>query len=261
MRVLLLSAALALGASSLVLAPAATAADSYTVTASVSANSVDVGQAFTVRGHISPTARHEYAVVQRQTSTGWTRVARDAINKYGNYRATVTVPDPGDHVYRVLKRHSHGHLRGVSATFTVTGWHWRALSSLPTTGTVSAVSFPASGQLGPTAYPVTFSPFIKLDDLGTVTYVLAKQCSRFEGEVGVTTDSATDTDQTAMVSTLPQVGDPTQIVGQVVRRNQDPAHVVRSGAVISDAWALNLARSGTSGNYVGWGDPRVYCKS
>src|SRR3954452_9739895 len=158
MRLLMIGAVVALGSSTLVLGPAATAAGCYTVPSSVSATSVDVGQGFTVRGHVSPLARGEYAVVQRRVGTGWTRVARDTINRYGNYRATVPVTEPGDSEYRVLKRHSRGHLRGVSTTFTVTGWRWRALNTMPTYGTTTNVGYVASGNLGTLLYPVTYAP-------------------------------------------------------------------------------------------------------
>jgi hypothetical protein len=261
MRHLMITAALALGSSTLVLGPAATAADSYTVTASVSATSVDVGQGFTVRGHVSPVARKEWAVIQRHVGSSWTKVARDRINRYGNYRATVPVTEPGDAEYRVLKRHSQGHLRGVSATFTVSGWRWRALNSLPTSGAISNVSYLASGDLGTSGYPVTYSPLIKMGTGGSVSYVLGQKCTKFEGDVGVTPDSTIDTFQTAIVGTFAEGGSPTQILGQDVRRNQDPAHVVRSGTAISQAWGLNLTADSDAGASIGWGGARVYCKS
>jgi hypothetical protein len=261
MRRSTITAVLTLAASTLVLGPAATASDSYTVTQSVSATNVDVGQSVTVRGHVSPIARGEWAVVQRHVGTGWTKVARDRINRYGNYRATLPVTEPGDSEYRVLKRHSHGHLRGVSSTFTVSGWRWRALNTLPTSGAITNVSYLASGDLGTTGYPVTYSPLVKMGTAGSVSYVLAQKCTKFEGDVGVTPDSTVDTIQTAILGTFPEGGSATQILGQDIRRNQDPAHVVRSGTVISQAWGLNLTADSDAGASIGWGGARVYCKS
>ena len=261
MRRSIITAALALGSSTLVLGPAATAADSYTVTQSVSATNVDVGQSVTVRGHVSPIARKEWAIVQRHVGTSWVRVARDRINRYGNYRATVPVTAPGDGEYRVLKRRSHDHLRGISATFTLSGWRWRALNSLPTSGPITNVAYLASGDLGTTAFPVTYAPLIRMGTAGSVSYVLAQKCTKFEGDVGVTPDSTVDTFQTAILGTFAEGGSPTQVLGQDVRRNQDPAHVVRTGTAISQAWGLNLTADSDAGASIGWGGARVYCKS
>jgi hypothetical protein len=263
MQRLIIATALALASGAVGLASPAAAESRYTVTASVSATNVDVGQTFTVKGHVSPTARKEWAIVQRKVGTGWTKVTRDAINRYGNYRATVTVTEPGDNVYRVLKRHSHGHLRGVSAEVTVTGWRWRALNTMPTSGAINNVAYLASGTLGTTDYPITYSPLIKMGGPGgSATYVLAQKCTKFEGDVGVTPDSAADTFQTADLGTQAAEGaSAVQFVGQSVRRNQDPAHVARSGAVISQAWGLNLFAEATAGTYIGWGNAKVYCKS
>lgn len=263
MRRLMITAVVAVASSTLVLGPSATAADSYSVTASVSATNADVGQSVTVRGHVSPLARGEWAVVQRRVGTSWTKVTRDRINRYGNYRATVPVTEPGDTDYRVLKRHSRGHTRGVSSIFTLTGWRWRPLSTMPTSGAINNVAYLASGTLGTTDSPVTYSPLIKLGGPGgSVSYVLAQKCTKFEGDVGVTGDSAADTFQTAILGTQAAEGaSPTQILGQSVRRNQDPAHVARSGAVISEAWGLNVYADATAGTFIGWGNAKVYCKS
>jgi hypothetical protein len=263
MRRIVITTALALASTAVGLAAPASAESRYTVTASVSATSVDVGQTFTVKGKVSPLARGEWAIVQRKVGSSWTKVARDAINRYGNYRATVTVTEPGDNEYRVLKRHSRGHLRGVSATFTVTGWRWRALHTMPTSGPINNVAYLASSTLGTTDYPITYSPLIKVGGPGgSATYVLAQKCTKFEGDVGVTPDSAADTFQTAILGTLAAEGaSAVQVLGQSVRRNQDPAHVARSGAVISQAWGLNVYADATAGTFIGWGNAKVYCKS
>jgi hypothetical protein len=263
MRSIVIATVLALASGAVGLAAPAAAEDRYTVTASISATNVDVGQAFTVRGHVSPWARGEWAIVQRWAGTGWSEVSRDRINRNSNYRATVTVTEPGDNVYRVLKRHSHGHLRGTSTVVTVTGWRWRALNTMPTSDAINNVAYLATGTLGTTDYPVTYSPLIKVGGPGgSATYVLAQKCTKFEGDVGVTGDSAADAYQTAILGTLAAQGaSPVQILGQSVRRNQDPAHVARSGAVISQAWGLNVYADATAGTFIGWGGAKVYCKS
>lgn len=269
MRRVIVSSVLALVATLFVSTAPAVASSSYTVTAIVSATNVDVGDSFTVRGHISPLARKEWAIVQRLTSTGWTKVTRVRIGKWGNYRATVPVTDPGDTTYRVLKRRSHGHLRGVSPTFVVTGWRWRPLTTLPTYGTITNAAVLASGTLGTSTYPATYTPLIRLGsaagDDGSISYLLANKCTKFDGDVGVTPGSTSTADQLANVGVIATNGGAvTQIAGQTVTVNQDPSHVARSGSVISGAYALNLGTTldaGATDTYVGWGGAKVYCKS
>jgi hypothetical protein len=266
MRKIIIGAVLAALSTTLAVASPAAAEDRYTVTATVSATNIDVGQSFTVRGHVSPTARGEWAVVQRHTSTGgWAKVTRDKINKYGNYRATITVTEPGNNEYRVLKRHSRGHLRGVSPTVTVVGWRWRSVTTLPTYGTIANAAHLATGDLGPVAFPHTYQPLVKLGDPagndGSISYLLEGKCTKFDSEVGVTVDSASTDPQLANLGAIAQGGAVVQIAGQTVSRNQDPAHITRSGTAIEGAWAINLGGETTADNYVGWGNPRVYCKS
>jgi len=266
MRRVILTTVLAVAAATVGVASPAAAEDRYTVTVTVSATNVDVGQSFTVRGKVTPVARGEWAIIQRQTATGWTRVTRDKINKYGIYRATIPVTQPGDATYRVLKRHSRGHLRGVSPTFKVSGWRWRSLTTMPTYGTISNASLLASGVLGPVAYPHTYAPFVKLGSAGgadgSISFLLENKCTKFDGDAGVTVDSASTADQLANLGVIAQGGAVTQIAGQQVNRGQDPAHIERSGTVIEGAWAINLNGQVTAPDtYVGWGNPRVYCKS
>ena len=104
MRRLMITVALALAGSLLVLAPPATASGSYTVTATPSATSLDLGQTFQVKGHVSPRATGKYAVVQMVVAGHWVTVTRARIGRYGNYRATVAVTQAGENRYRVLKR-------------------------------------------------------------------------------------------------------------------------------------------------------------
>jgi hypothetical protein len=267
MRRLIITVVLAVAGGMLALAPPASATGRYTVTATVSATNVDVGQTFLVKGHVTPRATGKYALVQLLVSGHWVTVQRARIGRYGNYRATVAVTQAGDHQYRVLKRRWHNTLRGFSPVFTVTGWRWRSVTDLPAYTTPSNASVLASGDVGATAYPATFKPLLKLGsaagDDGSATYVLAQSCTKFDSEVGVTTDSVSSADQQAILGVIAtQGGSVTQIAGQAVAHNQDPAHVVRSGTVISGAYALNLTGDvNAADTYVGWGNPRVYRKS
>jgi hypothetical protein len=267
MRRLMISAVLALLSTTLVLASPAAASSSYTVTAVASATNVDVGQTFLVKGHISRRARGEYAVIQLSAAGHWVTVQRARIGKYGNYHATVPVTQAGDNSYRVLKRRSHGILRGVSPTFTVVGWRWRPLTTLPTYGVISNANLLASGDLGPSAYPATYAPLLKLGsaagDDGSVSYLLANACTKFDSDVGVTTDSSSAAGQLAILGVVAtQGGGVMQIAGQTVAHNQDPAHIMRTGTVIANAYALNLYGDvNAADTYIGWGGPRVYCKS
>lgn len=197
----------------------------------------------------------------------WVTVQRARIGRYGNYHATVAVTQAGDHQYRVLKRRVGSTLRGFSAVFTITGWRWRSVTDLPAYGTTANAAVLTSGDLGPTAYPTTYHPLLKLGsaagDDGSVSYVLANACTKFDSEVGVTTDSTSSADQQAILGVIAaQGGSVTQIAGQAVAHNQDPAHVVRSGTAIAGAYAINLTGDvNAATTYVGWGAPRVYCKS
>lgn len=267
MRRLVIGALMALLSTTLLVSSPASAESRFTVGATVSATNVDVGQTFQVKGHITPRATGKYAVVQMLAAGHWVTVQRARIGRYGNYRATVPVTQPGDHSYRVLKRRWHSILRGFSAPFTVTGWRWRSVTDLPAYGTTTNAAVLASGDLGPTAYPTTYKPLLKLGsaagDDGSVSYVLDHACTKFDSEVGVTTDSTSSADQLAILGVVAtNGGSVTQLAGQTVAHNQDPAHVVRSGAAISGAYALNLTGDvNAPTTYVGWGAPRVYCKS
>jgi len=267
MRRLITAVVLALAGSTLVLGPPASASGSYTVTANVSATNVDVGSTFTVNGHVSPRATGKYVAIQMVVAGHWVTVQRARIGRYGNYRATVPVTHAGENRYHVLKRRWHSTLRGFSPTFTVIGWRWRPLATLPAYAPPTNTAVLASGDLGPTTYPSTFQPLLKQGSAagadGSATYVLANSCTKFDSEVGVTTDSASSADQLAIVGVIAtQGGSVTQIAGQTIAHNQDPAHVVRTGTVISNAYALNITGDvNAAGTYVGWGNPQVYCRS
>jgi hypothetical protein len=267
MRRLVVLTVLALVAATLALASPATAGSRYTVTAIAGATSVDVGQAFTLRGRVTPRASGQRVLIQRLSGSTWVTVKRTRINRFGRYRTSVTVNHPGDNRYRVLKRRSLGHPRGVSPSVTVVGWRWRPLTSLPTEGMTSNATLLASGNLGPTAFPATYQPLLRLGSAagvdGAITYVLANNCTKFDSDVGVTTDSASGAAQLARIGVLPQGGGMGVLIAdQAVTRNQDPAHIVRTGAVIADAWTLELIGDVNAANtFVGWGDPQVYCKS
>ena len=165
-----------------------------------------------------------------------------------------------------MKPRSDGHTKGISPTVTVVAWRWRSITTLPTYGTISNTNLLGSGQLGPASYLTTCQPFLKLGgaagDDGSISYVLANKCSRFEGVVGVSADSSSDNPQTAIMGVIPTGGSLTQILGQSVHRDGDPAYIVRSGSVIAQAAVVSLYGDvNTAGTYVGWGNPRVYCRS
>jgi len=258
--------AIVVTAAVLSVASPADAATRYTVTAVAGTAKVDVGQSFTLSGTVTPKATGQRVLVQRRTGSSWTTIKRTTLNRRSRYVATVKVTTAGTNLYRVLKPRSNGHRKGISPTVTVVGWRWRSITTLPTYGTITNANLLSSGQLGQPPYLTTYQPFLELGspagDDGSISYLLANNCTRFEGVVGVSADSNSDNTQTAIVGVIPTGGALMQIAGQPVQRNRDPAYLARSGSVIAQAMVLNLYGDvNVAGTYIAWGNPRVYCRS
>jgi hypothetical protein len=254
---------LALAGSLLVLAPPATASGSYTVTATPSATSLDVGQTFQVKGHVSPRATGKYAVVQMVVAGHWVKVARARIGRWGNYRATVAVTQAGDNRYRVLKRRWHNTLRGFSPVFTITGWRWRAVTELPHLADTNNTML-SSGTFMGTVYQPYLRQGNAAGDPADLEVTLGQQCDRLDGHVSGDATSATpSTSDTTILGSLPAT--PTTfgqaIASNRVSRDADPVHIVRGADSIAALQALEVSSTMAAGNYVGWGALRVHCKS
>lgn len=263
MRRLIIATALALAGSTVALAPAATASGSYTVTATPSATSLDVGQTFLVKGHISPRATGKHAVVQLLVAGHWVTVQRARIGRYGNYRATVAVTQAGENRYRVLKRRWHDTLRGFSPTFTITGWRWRAVTELPRLADTNNAML-ASGTFKGTTYQPYLRQGNATGDAADLKVTLGQQCDRLDGHVsGDATSATTTASDTTILGSLPAT--PTTygqaIAHNTVTRDGDPVHVVRGADSIAALQGLEVSSTMDAGNDVGWGALRVHCKS
>jgi hypothetical protein len=260
-------ATLAVSATLLSVAAPADAATRYVVTVVAHADNLDVGHSFTLAGKVTPRARGQQVKIQRLGSGRWQTLEKVRLNRHSRYHATVTVTAPGDNLYRVVKPRSNGHRKGVSPTVTVVGWRWRPLTSLPISGLYFHAAQLDSGQLGPAPYSSTYRPFVKLGDSaatnGLIDYRLDGNCVAFDATVGVTPDSSATpfTQEDAYLSVVPAGGSLTDIAHQWVYVGQDPAHLVRTGSAISTAVVIELRAGVGSGSYIGWGDPRVYCRS
>ena len=246
----------------------ADAATRYTVTAYASTTKVDVGQSFTLTGKVTPRARGQKVLVQRLSGSTWSTVKKATLNRRSKYAATIKVTAPGENRYRVVKPRSNGHPKGISPTVTVVGWRWRSLTSLPVWNPPGAPSTSfvvlSSGMMG----PVSYSPFIKLGSPSTtvarVTYLLEGKCTRFDGHVAVTPDSASGNRQDAYLVYYNRTAGGPFIMSQipVFRDIPDPLHIVRTATVMSQVGALTLqAQTDATSTYIGWGAVKVYCRS
>lgn len=256
--------AIAATATVLVLSPAE-AASRYAVTAFASTTKVDVGQSITLTGKVSPRARGEKVKVQRLSGSTWTTITKATLNRRSKYAATVRVTAPGDNRYRVVKPKSAGHKKGVSPTVTVVGWRWRTVASLPLSPLQSTflTTELSSGILRGNSYPA----FIRQGpDQGSAYYWLGGACTAFETVVGVTTGSSTANPASVFVFTSP-MSDPesfdtasSNVEG--VAQFRDPLFIKRGSDTMTGVAVLELRSSGIDpGDYVGWGNPRVYCRS
>lgn len=263
MRRLMIIVVLALASCTLVLGPPATAAGNYTVTATASATNADVGRTFTVTGHVTPRATGKYVAIQLLAAGHWVTVQRARIGRYGNYRATVPVTQPGENRFHVLKRRWHNTLRGISPTFTVVGWRWRPVTDLPRLSDANNTVL-ASGSFKGTTYEPYLRQGSAAGDDGDLKVTLGQQCDRLDGHVsGDATSTSNDPSDTTILGSLPAT--PTvydkAIAHNTVTRDADPAHVVRGPDAIAGLQALEINGTVTAGNYVGWGALRLHCRS
>ncbi|MBO9522420.1 MAG: hypothetical protein J7518_12855 [Nocardioidaceae bacterium] len=259
------AAVLALTLTVLLIVAPAEAAVRYTVSVAASASRADVGQSVVLRGGVSPNAKGQRVLVQRRVGVSWVTVARPVLSRKSRYAASVRIATGGTNLFRVLKTRSNGHLAGVSKAVAITGWRWRALHTLPLYQPATNMVVLSSAQFGPSLYPSTFRPVIRLGspagNVGNVTYRLDNKCTVLDAHIGVTVDSVSAGDQLVNAGVVTKDGFK-QILGRWITVNEDPAHVVRSGTVITQAIALNFEGAVQSANtFVGIGAAKVYCAS
>ncbi len=264
-RPLAVLTALAVTVTILLVATPADAASRYRVTAHASAGNLDVGQSFTLKGKVRPNAPGQKVKIQRWTGSHWAKVAKTRLNKHSSYKTTIKLTAPGDNRYRVVKPTSSGHKKGVSPAVTVVGWRWRSVTSLPL-----GYETPSGAQIVPsvTLDALTFTPAVVLGDpsgsQGYIGYQLDGKCTQFDSHIGVTADSATSTPRTYEFWVY-KVATPTsgyiEATDDVVR-GKPPAHLYRGPGLMSQVDTIVLGSDAVpAGDYIAWGDPRVYCRS
>ena len=118
--------ALALAVAPTVSAEAAPKKPVFTVSASLSTSTADVGQTVRLSGKVSgPRAAKKRLAVQRKVGSGtWKTVARTSTTKSRRYSARVKVTTAGAQQFRVVAPGTKKARQGVSRSRALTGWRW-----------------------------------------------------------------------------------------------------------------------------------------
>jgi hypothetical protein len=176
-------------------AEAATA--KYSVTASVSTSSVDLGKSFVLSGTVSPSAKGKTVKIQRQYAGGsWTTLVTKTLSSTSKYSVKITPSKAGPTKYRAVKAASSTRAQGISSSRTVTVYRWRYLLDLPNTRTPSTV-FDGTVSIKNNLFAKSFS----LKDGEYVDWNLAgKGCNRLKAYIGIDDDSVAGTTATAYIT-------------------------------------------------------------
>jgi hypothetical protein len=168
----------------------ATAAGSYTVTANVSATSINFGQEVTMSGKVSPNAAGLTIRIQRshddQDYTGFETVHTATIKSDGTFSKTFK-PSIGTYTWRAYKMYGAGRTGGASTPIAIHAYTWYQLANASWVHVLSD-STGGPGRYGPIT--VAGAPFksyweSSTDATGSTRWYLERSCRRFIGTVGL----------------------------------------------------------------------------
>ncbi|MEV7397841.1 hypothetical protein [Aeromicrobium sp. NPDC092404] len=171
------------------LAPA-DAAGSYSVTAKVSATSINFGQEVTMTGKVSPSAAGAKIRIQRshddQDYVGFETVHTATIRSDGTFSKTFE-PSIGTYTWRAYKMYGQGRSGGASTPIAIHAYTWYQLANATWVHVLSDDTG-GPGRFGPIT--VAGAPFksyweSKPDATGSTRWYLERSCRRFIGTVGL----------------------------------------------------------------------------
>ncbi len=235
-------------------AEAATA--TYSVTASVSASSIDLGKSFVLSGTVSPSAKGKTVKIQRQYAGGsWTTLVTKTLSSTSRYSVTIKPSKAGPTKYRVIKAASSTRAQGISSSRTVTIYRWRYLADLARTSSTQSVVFQGDLYVKGTYFGHSFS--IRQGEY--VDWNLAgKACDRIKTYIGIDDDSISGTTGTAYITN----GGLDIINGETTLAKGQSARYVLVGLSSSTIRFLpGVDSSSPSQAWMGYGSPQVHCAS
>ncbi|KRC65231.1 hypothetical protein ASE12_10925 [Aeromicrobium sp. Root236] len=166
------------------------ASGSYTVTAKVSATSINFGQQVTMSGKVSPNAAGTKIRIQRshddQDYVGFETVHTATIRSDGTFSKTFA-PSIGTYKWRAYKMYGQGRTGGASTPIAIHAYTWYQLANSSWVHVLSDDTG-GPGRFGPIT--VAGTPFTsywesKADATGRTRWYLQRSCRRFIGTVGL----------------------------------------------------------------------------
>ena len=232
-------------------AEAATA--KYSVTASVSTSSVDLGKSFVLSGTVSPSAKGKTVKIQRQYAGGsWTTLVTKTLSSTSKYSVKITPSKGGPTKYRVVKAASSTRAQGVSSSRTVKVYRWLYLTGLPGTYTPPTIY---RGYMYVKGTQFANSLSIKQGEYADWN-LAGKGCNRLKVYIGIDDDSVSGTTGTSYIT---DGGLDVLNSEYTLEKNQSARYVLVSLATTTIRVLPGLNASNLSTAWMGYGSPPVHC--
>ncbi len=235
---------------------AAAATAKYSVTASISASSIDLGKSFVLSGTVSPSAKGKTVKIQRQFPGGsWTTFVTKTLSSTSKYSVKITPSKAGATKYRAVKAASSTRAQGVSSSRTVTVYRWRYLADLAYTSSTQSAVFQGDLYVKGTYFGHSFS--IRQGEY--VDWNLAgKACNRIKTYIGIDDDSISGTTGTAYITN----GGLDVINGEMtLAEGQSARYVLVALSSSTIRFLPGVTSSDPSRGWMGYGSPQVHCAS
>ncbi|VXC40684.1 NPCBM/NEW2 domain-containing protein [Aeromicrobium sp. 9AM] len=234
----------------------AEAASAYSVTASVSISSIDLGKSFVLSGTVSPSAKGKTVKIQRQYAGGsWTTLVTKTLSSTSKYSVTIKPSKAGTTKYRVIKAASSTRAQGISSNRTVTVYRWRNLAGLAYTSSTQSVVFQGDLYVKGTYFANSFSirqgEYVDWDLSG-------KACNRLKTYIGIDDDAISGTTGTAYItySDLELLNTEANLA-----EGQSARYVLIPLGSDGVRFVPTVVSPSPSQGWLGYGSPQVHCAS